>query len=223
MGGTAGDVGTLKALLPVNFGHLQMSTPGTTQLGSEMPIQSQPQTTGFSTKKVNVAPRDGKDEVLVNIYLRSDYLYCPTKCRYRLSSTGRGQWLKVSGFMVFTLVGGVMLAITPRKPRRLEGREMYIVERFPFQSDLSKKISTHFGSIVEANHVSSSSSKDLEKVDLPSVTVLLLKLKEPVLVEMTSEEMDLLRKMTDTTTDLVWSQSHGWSCIKLVFGGYLGL
>ena len=47
------------------------------------------------------------------------------------TSTGVGKCLKEFGFMVFNLVGGVMLAITPQKPRRLEGREISIVCREP--------------------------------------------------------------------------------------------
>ena len=47
------------------------------------------------------------------------------------TSTGAVKCLKESGFMVFSLVGGVMLAITPQKPRRLEGKEISIVGRGP--------------------------------------------------------------------------------------------
>ncbi len=67
MGGTAGDVGNLKAFLPVFFGHLQISTPDAARSGSEVSIHSQSQATGFSTKKINVTLRDEKDEVLVDM------------------------------------------------------------------------------------------------------------------------------------------------------------
>ena len=80
------------------------------------------------------------------------------------------------------------------------------VERSSSSSDLSKEIRAHFGSIVGTDHVKSYSLKDLEKVELPpkSVTISLLELEEPLLAVMTPEEMDLVRKITDTTTDLVW-------------------
>ncbi len=80
------------------------------------------------------------------------------------------------------------------------------VERSSSQSDLSKEIKAHFSGIVGAEHVKCYSLKDLEKVNLPakSITISLLELEEPLLAVMTPEEMDLVRKITDTTTDLVW-------------------
>lgn len=43
------------------------------------------------------------------------------------SSAVAGKCLKESGCKVFNLVGGVMLAITPQKPRKLEGKQIILV------------------------------------------------------------------------------------------------
>ena len=42
-----------------------------------------------------------------------------------------GKCLRESGCKVFNLVGGVMLAITPQKPRKLEGKEVILVRCCP--------------------------------------------------------------------------------------------
>ena len=67
MGGTAGNLEKLRAFLPTFFGHLQISTPDASQLGSKVFIHSQSRSTGFSTKKINVTLRDNKNEVLVDM------------------------------------------------------------------------------------------------------------------------------------------------------------
>lgn len=80
------------------------------------------------------------------------------------------------------------------------------VEQSSSPSDLSKEIRAHFDGIVGAENVKSYSLKDLENLELPpkSVTISLLELEKPLLAVMTPKEMDLVRKITDTTTDLVW-------------------
>ena len=67
MGGTAGEVQKLKAFLPVFIGHLQISTPPAELLESEVYIHSQSQTTGFSTKKINVTLKDGFGGTLIDM------------------------------------------------------------------------------------------------------------------------------------------------------------
>lgn len=140
------------------------------------------------------------------------------------TSAAAGRCLKESGCKIFNLVGGVMLAVTPQKSRKLEGKEIILVrcplylpetpevtntiqvEHSSSPSDLSKEIKAHFDGVVGADHVKSYSLKDLENVELPpkSVTISLLELEKPLLAVMTPEEMNLVRKITDRTTDLVW-------------------
>ncbi|KAI9789487.1 MAG: Type I Iterative PKS [Peltula sp. TS41687] len=67
MGGTAGNLDTLKAFLPVSIKHCRIVTPAPSAVGSEAYIHSQSQTTGPGTKKINVTLRDHSNKVVVDI------------------------------------------------------------------------------------------------------------------------------------------------------------
>ena len=131
--------------------------------------------------------------------------------------------LKEANFKVFNLVGGVMLAIAPRKPTLLQGKQVVFVSGLPIlgeaeasnigqverstsPSALSKELQLHFSAIVGRNSVKAYSLQDLGSVDFPpkTITISLLELEKPFLATMDPEEMNLLRRVTDKTTDLIW-------------------
>ena len=67
MGGTAGNLDKLKAFLPVNFGHVQISTPEPDQLGTLGFIHTRSQVTGFSTRKISATLKDVNNNTLVDL------------------------------------------------------------------------------------------------------------------------------------------------------------
>jgi hypothetical protein len=80
------------------------------------------------------------------------------------------------------------------------------VEQSSTPSDLSKEIKAHFCSTVGAEHVKYYSLKDIEAIKMPqkSVVISLLEVEKPLLPVMTPNEMDLLKRVMEKSTDLVW-------------------
>ncbi|KAL8735750.1 MAG: hypothetical protein Q9166_000613 [cf. Caloplaca sp. 2 TL-2023] len=116
--------------------------------------------------------------------------------------------LKQAGFKVFDLVGGVMLALAPQKPMSFQGKQVVFtqLQRSASHLALSAELKGHFASKVEANLVTTYLLEDLAGVELPprTITISLLEIEDPLSATMTATEMDLLRRVTDKTTDLVW-------------------
>ena len=131
--------------------------------------------------------------------------------------------LRNSGFRVFSLVGGVMLALAPQKPIKFEDKQVVFVsglglmvdgqlliqaqvERSSSPSTLSVDLQSYFKSKVGEGSVKSYSLEGLARVDLPpkTITISLIELEQPLLATMSPKEMDLLRRVTDKTTDLIW-------------------
>ena len=67
MGGTAGNIETLKAYLPVFINHCRVSRPSANQVGMEAFIHTQSQSTGFATKKISATVRDNSEKVVVDL------------------------------------------------------------------------------------------------------------------------------------------------------------
>lgn len=67
MGGTAGNIDSLKAYMPVFISHCKINQPAFEQVGLEASIHSQSQSTGFGTKKINVTLRDTSDQTIIDI------------------------------------------------------------------------------------------------------------------------------------------------------------
>ena len=67
MGGTAGRFDKLRAFLPTFFEELHVTAPDTNLIGSEASIHSRTNTTGFTTRKINVSLRDKNQNVVVDI------------------------------------------------------------------------------------------------------------------------------------------------------------
>lgn len=67
MGGTAGNLETLKAYLPVFINHCQINQPAVEQVGLEASIHSKSQSTGFGTKKISVTLRDTSNRTIIDI------------------------------------------------------------------------------------------------------------------------------------------------------------
>lgn len=117
-----------------------------------------------------------------------------------------------------------MLAIAPQKPTLLQGKQVVFVswllllpekaeasnvaqvERSTSPSALSKELQLHFSAIVGRDSVKAYSLQDLASVDIPpkTITISLLELEKPLLATMDPKEMNLLRRVTDKTTDLIW-------------------
>ncbi|KAF7504184.1 hypothetical protein GJ744_002603 [Endocarpon pusillum] len=122
------------------------------------------------------------------------------------SSSEAARHLKNSSFRVFNLVGGVMLALAPQKAIKFEGKHVVFVERSSLPSTLSLDLQSYVKSKVGEGSVRSYSLEGLARVDLPprTITISLLELEQPLLATMSAEEMNLLRRVTDKTTDLIW-------------------
>lgn len=90
--------------------------------------------------------------------------------------------------------------------RDIEVSNIAQVERSASASALSKELQLHFSAIVGRNSVKTYSLQDLASVELPAktITISLLELEKPFLATMSPEEMDLLRRVTDKTTNLLW-------------------
>ncbi|KAI4237003.1 MAG: hypothetical protein LQ349_002190 [Xanthoria aureola] len=114
--------------------------------------------------------------------------------------------LREAGFSVLNLVGGVMLALAPRDPVNFQGKQLVFVQRSASHTVVSTELKTHFESKAGPNSVTTYSLEDLASVELApnTITISLLEIEDPLLATMTASEMDLLRRMTDKTTDLVW-------------------
>ncbi|KAL8768386.1 MAG: hypothetical protein Q9194_005723 [Teloschistes cf. exilis] len=114
--------------------------------------------------------------------------------------------LREAGFSVLNLVGGVMLALAPRDPLNFQGKQLVFVQRSTTDSVLSTELKNHFESKATRNSVTIYSLEDLASVELApkTITISLLEIEDPLLATMTATEMDLLRRITDKTTDLVW-------------------
>lgn len=67
MGGTAGNLDTLKAYMPVFISHCQINQTASEQVGLEASIHSKSQSTGFGTKKIHVTLRDASDKTIIDI------------------------------------------------------------------------------------------------------------------------------------------------------------
>ncbi|KAL8702745.1 MAG: hypothetical protein Q9201_004084 [Fulgogasparrea decipioides] len=127
-------------------------------------------------------------------------------------SSEAARCLKEAGFRVFNLVGSVMLALTPQKPTVLERKHVVFVERSSSPSAFATELKNHIISRVGADVVKSYSLEDFAGVELlpKTITVSLLEIEEPLLATMTPQEMDLLRRVTDRTTDLIWLTGAGY-------------
>lgn len=133
------------------------------------------------------------------------------------------KYLKESGFKVLNLVGGVMLAIAPQKLPNLVGREVVLVsaflslkirphtnrlqiERSSAVSELAAEIRFHFSRYVGIQNVKTLSLEDISKIELSAKTIVisLLEVEIPLLATMTPQEMDLVKRVTDNSIDLIW-------------------
>ncbi|KAL9595237.1 MAG: hypothetical protein Q9219_006571 [cf. Caloplaca sp. 3 TL-2023] len=114
--------------------------------------------------------------------------------------------LREVGFRILDLVGGVMLALAPQEPAKLQGRSVILLERPDSHSELCKELRNYFAEKAGSNLVTSYTLQDLASVELAPQTIIisLLEVKAPLLATMTGSEMDLLRRVTDKATDLVW-------------------
>ena len=91
-------------------------------------------------------------------------------------------------------------------PGEFEGSNVGQIDRSTSTSALSKDLQRHFSAIVGRNSVKAYSLQDLASVELPpkTITISLLELEKPLLATMDPTEMNLLRRITDKTTDLIW-------------------
>lgn len=64
---TAGDIGTLKAYMPVFISHCRITNPASEQVGKEALIHSKCESTGFGTIKIDVTLRDKSDKAIIDI------------------------------------------------------------------------------------------------------------------------------------------------------------
>ncbi|KAH0536611.1 Type I Iterative PKS [Glutinoglossum americanum] len=114
--------------------------------------------------------------------------------------------LKENGYMVMQLPGNIMFARALQKPRSLKNREIILLERSERSSPLAKSLKDHFSSIPGFASIRICALRNLGNTDIPEKTTVIsfLELDEPFLPVMSSEDMNLLRCVTNKTTDLVW-------------------
>lgn len=73
-------------------------------------------------------------------------------------------------------------------------------------SPLTKCLKDFFSNTAEISSVKEHTLKELEMVEIPakSIVISCLEMKQPFLPVMSPDQMDLLRRVTDKTTDLLW-------------------
>ena len=91
-------------------------------------------------------------------------------------------------------------------PEKAEASNVAQVERSTSPSALSEELQHHFSAIVGRDAVKAYSLEDLASVEISpkTITISLLELEKPLLATMSPKEMNLLRRITDKTTDLIW-------------------
>ena len=74
------------------------------------------------------------------------------------------------------------------------------------QSALAEDLALYFSQIVGQGSVRTYALHDLGDIDIPRETIVIsmLEVESPFLATMNSEEMNLLRRITDKTTSLIW-------------------
>ncbi|RYO96329.1 hypothetical protein DL764_007495 [Monosporascus ibericus] len=118
--------------------------------------------------------------------------------------------LKEAGFSTLEVGKGVSLAIRPPRIAELAERNAFIVVRNdklgPFTETLVQAISTYLGKTLGLGQVQ---TLPLNAIATHEVTdkdlyISMLEIEREFLATMSTDEMNLLRRITDVTTDLLW-------------------
>ncbi|KAJ9366241.1 hypothetical protein DTO282E5_9065 [Paecilomyces variotii] len=110
-------------------------------------------------------------------------------------------------YSVFDLFSGVTFAVAPQSTGQLSGKEIVLLENLTTPSKLAIALQKHMAKlpgVTGTKYMRLNDVPENEDWGQSSIIISLLEIETPFLPTMTQEEMELLRRITDTAITLIW-------------------